>query len=109
MLNAKYLEHTDLLEGPLRQLFREFLVDGLGVTLPTWCLDRCIEPLVLQHLERSEDSEASGVPCLHGRDQYQLRPCCKRLLYAFTLFPGVVRISCVRRLQDGRKQRTCVS
>lgn len=74
MLDLLNLEDTSLLEGPSSQLLGELAVDGRSL-LAAGSLDRSREPLVLQCLNRAENSEAGRVASLHGRNHIQLGTC----------------------------------
>jgi hypothetical protein len=58
VLDLTNLEYTNLLESPGRQLFGKGLVGGSGGLGSAGSLDLSIEPSILQHLGRTEDSEA---------------------------------------------------
>jgi hypothetical protein len=101
------LQNTSLLESPGGQLVCKFTVgglDGLAVQLGAFR-----EPLVLQQLGGSDNSQARGIVGLHRRNQIQLLANCKGILDALSLVLGAVAVCCARGTEDGRKKRRFVS
>jgi hypothetical protein len=66
--DALDFEDADFLECPFCQLLCEFAICGFDA-LSGGSLDAGTEPLVLQHLQRSKNSESCRVSGLHGRDE----------------------------------------
>lgn len=105
--HAVDLEHANFLERPLGDLLRKVSVGSLA-GLPFDSLHACIEPLVCQHLQRTEDSEACGVPRLHGGDQSDLFTSRKGVFNSLRLFLRVIAVCRRFRAQNRREQRACV-
>jgi hypothetical protein len=103
VLDLADLKHTNLLEGPGRQSFGKSLVGSTSGLRITRSLDLSIEPSILQHLSRTEDSETGRVSSLEGGNERQLRARGKDILEAFFSL-GVVRVCGLRSTQDRREQ-----
>lgn len=100
VLDLANLQDTGLLESPSSQLLSELPVDSSGL-LTIGSLDGGREPLVLQSLNGTKNSEASRVASLHSRDNVQLGASRLDILSGGGFLLRVVCVRSVRCPQDG--------
>ena len=106
VLDPVHTENANLLECPPADLLGKVPVEGLG-GLSIDCLDLGVEPCVLEHLGRTDESEPGGVARLESRDQCQLLACAKEVIDYLGLLLGVVAVGGARGTEDGRQEFTC--
>lgn len=105
MLNAVHSQHTNLLERPARHSFSKLLVVGPEF-ISAGLANHSLEPLVLQHLSRSQNRHASRVARLEDRQKRQLLTGSEQVIGVknLSLLLGVVAVRSGRGANDGRKQ-----
>lgn len=101
MLHRVHAQVPDLVEGPAANSLGELLVPGLDGVLVAGALDLGVQPLVLEHLGRANDGEASRVAALEGGHQVQLRAGSEHLVDDLGLLLLVVDIGGAEGLEDG--------
>lgn len=108
MFDLSNLEHPGLLERPSSKLLGELPVDSRRLFSIIRPLDSRIEPFIFQALHRTQDSETSRIPRLHGRDQCQLRARCEWVLHRTRLL-RVVAVGGLRSSQNRCEEGTGTS
>lgn len=105
MLNRVHAQVPNFVERPAANSLGELFVPGLDSVLVARTLDLGVRPLILEHLGRANNSEASRVATLESGHQVQLLARGEHLVDHLGLLLLVVDVCGAGSLQDGCQLR----